>query len=144
MEQSPIIDPKTGQPMNTAGAKAILGDEQLRAKQAAEEIRVILDAYDAELFPVMMLSPRGIVGVTVDVLPKKRDIAPMTRPATETPGPGEKSVSEAADEAADGKEAAPADEGDVPPEAEKAKTEVIDLNAEKEVADTVGDDGEVA
>lgn len=77
MAQSPIIDPNTGQPMNMAGAKQVLGDDQLRAKQAAEEIRVILEAYDAELFPVIMLSPRGIVGTSVDVIPKQRATAPM-------------------------------------------------------------------
>jgi hypothetical protein len=77
MAQSPIIDPNTGQPMNMAGAKQVLGDDQLRAKQAAEEIRVILEAYDAELFPVIMLSPRGIVGTSVDVIPKARATAPM-------------------------------------------------------------------
>jgi hypothetical protein len=77
MAQSPIIDPNTGQPMNMAGAKQVLGDDQLRAKQAAEEIRVILEAYDAELFPVIMLSPRGIVGTSVDVIPKARPTAPM-------------------------------------------------------------------
>ena len=33
---------------------------------------MILEAYDAQLFPVMMLSPRGIIGVSVDVIPKAR------------------------------------------------------------------------
>ena len=61
-----------GAPLDTSGAKAVVGDDQLRAKQAAEEIRLILDAYDAELFPVMMLSPKGVIGVSVDVLPKNR------------------------------------------------------------------------
>jgi hypothetical protein len=78
MADSPIIDPKTGNPMDTSGVKNIVGDDQLRAKQAAEEIRVILEAYDAELFPVIMLSPRGVVGTSVDVLPKKRAEMPLT------------------------------------------------------------------
>lgn len=67
-----IIDPKTGQPMVMDGVKNIVGDDELRAKQAAEEIRVILEAYDAELFPVIMLSPKGVVGTSVDVMPKSR------------------------------------------------------------------------
>lgn len=150
MAQSPIIDPNTGQPMNVAGSKQILGDDQLRAKQAAEEIRVILEAYDAELFPVMMLSPRGVVGVTVDVLPKQRPTAPMERVPAE-----DKEAS-----TLDGlKDAAPSDEGQVPEEAEKAApeangeaveaekevgAEVVDLADAKKEADTVGDDGEVA
>jgi hypothetical protein len=72
MSDSKIIDPNTGQPMDLAGAKPVVGDDELRAKQAAMEIRTILEAYDAELFPTMVLSPRGILGVSVDVLPKSR------------------------------------------------------------------------
>lgn len=52
--------------------KQILGDDELRAKQAAQEIKVILEAYDCQLFPVMMLSPKGVIGVSVDVLPNSR------------------------------------------------------------------------
>ena len=52
--------------------KPKLTDDQLRCKQAASEIRVILDAYDAELFPVMMISPKGILGTTIDIVPKQK------------------------------------------------------------------------
>jgi hypothetical protein len=72
MSESPIIDPSTGAPMDMSGAKMVVGDDELRARQAATEIRTILDAYDAELFPTMVLSPKGIIGVSVDVLPKSR------------------------------------------------------------------------
>jgi hypothetical protein len=113
-----IIDPRTGRPMDTSGAKPVLGDDQLRAKQAAEEIRVILEAYDAELFPVIMLSPRGVVGVTVDILPKKRPEMPMTR---------EVDSLEASDEAADVKEEAPA----------------ADMEEAKAAEETVDDQGEI-
>lgn len=117
MAQSPIIDPNTGQPMNMAGAKQVLGDDQLRAKQAAEEIRVILEAYDAELFPVIMLSPRGIVGTSVDVIPKQRATAPMDH------GPIPDEEKTVADEVAEDNAEAPKTEDELLADAEDAVAE---------------------
>jgi hypothetical protein len=74
MSESGLVGPG-GAPL--AGAKAVLGDDQLRAKQAAAEIKTILEAYDAQLFPVMMLSPKGVIGVSVDVIPNTRPSIPM-------------------------------------------------------------------
>jgi hypothetical protein len=76
MSESGLVGPG-GAPLNTDGAKAVLGDDQLRAKQAAQEIKTILEAYDAQLFPVMMLSPKGVIGVSVDVIPNTRPSIPM-------------------------------------------------------------------
>jgi len=76
MSESGLVGPG-GAPLNTDGAKAVLGDDQLRAKQAAAEIKTILEAYDAQLFPVMMLSPKGVIGVSVDVIPNTRPAIPM-------------------------------------------------------------------
>lgn len=136
-----IIDPRTGRPMDTSGAKQILGDDQLRAKQAAEEIRVILEAYDAELFPVIMLSPRGVVGVTVDILPKKRGEIPQTRqeakPEEASTLDGLKDAPEADKEAADVKEEAPAEEDKVNP------VKGDDMAEAKAAESTVDDQGEV-
>lgn len=63
--------------------KPKLTDAQLRCRQAAEEIRVILEAYDAELFPVMMLSPKGVLGTTIDIVPKAKPQGPSAVPDAE-------------------------------------------------------------
>jgi hypothetical protein len=84
MSESGLVGPG-GAPLNTDGAKAIVGDNELRAKQAAAEIKTILEAYDAQLFPVMMLSPRGVIGVSVDVIPNARPTIPM-KPETKDEG----------------------------------------------------------
>lgn len=123
MAQSPIIDPKTGQPMNVDGAKAVMGDDQLRAKQAAEEIRVILEAYDAELFPVIMLSPRGVVGTSVDIIPKKRPEMPAARQADELKAVEPAKAKEAADDA-------PEAEKDISPPEAPDNQEAMDTVAE--------------
>lgn len=67
-------------------AEQKLTDTQLRCKQAAEEIRNILDAYDAELFPVMAISPKGILGTTIDIVPKQNPNSGSSTPAPETLG----------------------------------------------------------
>jgi len=66
-----MIEKKDLDPVAVAEDKPKLTDAQLRCRQAAEEIRVILEAYDAELFPVMMISPKGILGTTIDIVPKQ-------------------------------------------------------------------------
>ena len=111
-----IVGPN-GAPLNTDGAKMIMGDDQLRAKQAAEEIRVILDAYDAELFPVMMLSPRGVVGVTVDIIPKQRPQMPQGPVATE-PVKTEEAPAEDGEVTPDEQESATVSQEDSAPKAE--------------------------
>ena len=69
------LDPQADRPKLT--------DAQLRCRQAAEEIRVILEAYDAELFPVMMLSPKGVLGTTIDIVPKAKPQGPSAVPDAE-------------------------------------------------------------
>ena len=69
-----------GTPVETIEAKPVVTDAQLRSRQAAEEIRIILEAYDSELFPVMMLSPKGVIGVSIDIIPKAKKPVPLSGP----------------------------------------------------------------
>jgi len=78
-----MIEKKDLDPVAVAEDKPKLTDAQLRCRQAAEEIRVILEAYDAELFPVMMISPKGILGTTIDIVPKAKPQGPSAVPDAE-------------------------------------------------------------
>ena len=74
-----------GTPVETIEAKPVVTDAQLRSRQAAEEIRIILEAYDSELFPVMMLSPKGVIGVSIDIIPKAKRPVPLAGPTSVDP-----------------------------------------------------------
>ena len=78
-----MIEKKDLDPVAVPADKPKLTDAQLRCRQAAEEIRVILEAYDAELFPVMMLSPKGVLGTTIDIVPKAKPQGPSAVPDAE-------------------------------------------------------------
>ena len=76
----PEIAGPEGTLVETIEEKPVMTDAQLRSRQAAEEIRIILEAYDSELFPVMMLSPKGVIGVSIDIIPKAKKPVPLSGP----------------------------------------------------------------
>jgi len=80
----PEIAGPEGTPVETIEEKPVMTDAQLRSRQAAEEIRIILEAYDSELFPVMMLSPKGVIGVSIDIIPRAKKPIPQAAQANPT------------------------------------------------------------
>lgn len=61
-------------PFNPAMAKMIEGSDKVRAQKCAQEIIQILQAYDCEMIPEVVISGANIVG-NMRVVPKPRDLS---------------------------------------------------------------------
>lgn len=57
------------QMLKNPGVKMVEGDDQVRAKKCLADIQILLQKYDCQMLPIIVLGPGGVQQASVQVVP---------------------------------------------------------------------------